>query len=616
MDWRRVGALVAASVTLAGAGLVFPARQQAAQAVAVDTVTLTYNQTVANGDSIATLRTAFANWQSVWDATNKGVAANKVAIANVLTSANGAWRDAAEAKEKANNAAVLGQQARDAANASKAAADAANLTAQYARDNAASARDEAVNAKAVAGLAQKAAETAAVTSQFARDAANAAKDQAVNAKTAAAGAQAAAEAGTVTAQYARDAANAAGDQAKAAAASSAAVLADIKAGKIAGLDTKLNALKTDIDAQKTAIAAVAQTVSIMPTMGNAISDLRRVTDANALQIAGWHDQEMEGINDISALLAGGGGAASADLTPVLSRLDTMGASQVRMLDSINASIGEYCPPAPAAAPSAPALLMNSRPMPAIQITTYCPADRSVVQRAADGIKSKLEELNRLRSEEAKAASETAKAIGTAAEAAAKARHEEATRVMREAAQGAADSVKGAVGLVKSAVDAANSAIRGAVDAAKEATDKVKSAVDGVASKVGELGGKLDGLGGKLDKLIEGQGNQPQVGGTGGVGLGVPSMPRLNSWTASLTCIGTTFAGLDAGGSTSACGAGPTVAIGHWYNWKPLSWCGGDLGWSNVKTIVGLGLVLGALWSAVRAILAGFGMSLSEGKVAA
>lgn len=167
-----------------------------------------------------------------------------------------------------------------------------------------------------------------------------------------------------------------------------------------------------------------------------------------------------------------------------------------------------------------------------------------------------------------------------------------------------------------AVDAANSAIRGAVDAAKAATDKVKSAVDGVASKVGEVGGKLDGLGGKLDKIIEGQGKQPQVGGTAGVGLGVPSMPRLNAWTASLTCIGTTFAGLNAGGSTSACGAGPTVAIGHWYSWKPLSWCGGDLGWSNVKTIVGLGLVLGALWSAVRAILAGFGMSISEGKVAA
>ena len=616
MDWRRAGALAAASVTLAGAGLVFPARQQVAQAVAVDIASQTYNQTVANGDSIATLRTAFANWQSVWDATNKGVAANKTAIANVLTSANGAWRDAADAKDKANNAAILAQQSRDAANAAKTSADAANITAQYARDNAAAARDEAINAKAVATLAQKAAEAGTVTAQFARDAANSAKDEAINAKTSAAKAQAAAEAGTVTAQYARDAANAARDQAANSAASAAAVLADIKSGKIAGLDTKLNGLRSDVADQKAAIAAVAQTVSIMPNMSNAISDLRKVTDANGLQIAGWHDQEMDGINDISARLAGGGGAASADLTPVLSRLDKMGADQVRMLDSINASIGANCPPAPAAAPSAPALLMDTRPMPAIQVTTYCPADRSVVQRASDDIKSKLEGLNRLRSEEAKAASETAKAIGTAAEAAAKARHEEATRVMREAAQGAADSVKGAVGLVKSAVDAANSAIRGAVDAAKEATDKVKSAVDGVASKVGEMGGKLDGLGQKLDKLINGQGKQPQVGGTAGVGLGVPSMPHLNAWTASLTCVGSTFAGLDAGGSTSACGAGPTVAIGRWYKWKPLSWCGGDLGWSNVKTIVGLGLVLGALWSAVRAILAGFGMSLSEGKVAA
>lgn len=124
MDWRRAGALAVASVTLAGAGMVFPARQQGAEAAAVDIATMTYNQTVANGDQIATLRTAFANWQSVWDATNKGVAANKVAIANVLTSSNGAWRDAAEGKDKANNAAILAQQARDSANASKAAADA------------------------------------------------------------------------------------------------------------------------------------------------------------------------------------------------------------------------------------------------------------------------------------------------------------------------------------------------------------------------------------------------------------------------------------------------------------------------------------------------------------
>ncbi len=61
-----------------------------------------------------------------------------------------------------------------------------------------------------------------------------------------------------------------------------------------------------------------------------------------------------------------------------------------------------------------------------------------------------------------------------------------------------------------------------------------------------------------------------------------------------------------------CGGGPTINLPGAVSWRPLSWCGGDVGWGSVRTILAAMVIIAALWLGVRMLLASISLDVPGG----
>lgn len=238
--------------------------------------------------------------------------------------------------------------------------------------------------------------------------------------------------------------------------------------------------------------------------------------------------------------------------------------------------------------------------------SYCALDEGGLQRQLDKLREQQERLSDARAAEARAAetnnerrkAETVQAVKDAASG------------LKSAVEGVTSAVNEAADKVVAAADQAQKKLGETIRAIQDgSTARIESAIDRAISAINEGTRATQANGAGSGSGGSGTG-QPQVDATGAGGYSRSATPNLDEWTGTIGGFKTALEGLGSGGG-STCGAGPTIQLRNGVTYQPLSWCGPDLGWSKVKTVVGLGLVMSATWTAATAILAGFGVVIAR-----
>ncbi len=190
--------------------------------------------------------------------------------------------------------------------------------------------------------------------------------------------------------------------------------------------------------------------------------------------------------------------------------------------------------------------------------------------------------------------------------------DQAVKAVKDAGQGILSGLQGLGDRIVQGVQGASQAVQDEIRrAAGGLIEAIKNSRGGDGGKGGDGGqggqGGQGGKGGDGGSVIIGGGDVP--GGLQGAAPGDgKAMPRLQRWVDAMGGVRDALA--ISGGAE--CGGGPTINLPGAVSWRPLSWCGGEVGWGSVRTILAAMVIIAALWLGVRMLLASISLDVPGG----